>query len=136
MAIACTYLFTYKLHDYGYLVVVIAVACSLIPVVGFEIIDEVVIVKQYYLFALVRKTTRFYKTGGELQIQPFEIELIDAGDEATGSGVLGLFLLSMPYKTAIRKITITQQTNNNKKIKATIRLENNEYKLLQAFASS
>lgn len=135
MAASCIYLFTHNLHDYGYLLIVIAAVCILIPVAGIEVNNEVLVIKKYYLFTLLCKTTRFYKKG-DILLQLFEIDLMDAGDEAAESGLLGLLFLSMPYKASIKKIIITAQVAKNKELKATVTLENTEYKLLRNFIGS
>jgi len=135
VVLASTYLFMYNLPDYGYLTIIIAVICSFIPVTGIEINKDALIIKKYYLFALLCKTRRFNKAG-KIDLQPFEVELTDAGDEAAGDGWLSLFLLSMPYKTSLEKITITQQAADGKELSITIRPSNIEYKLLKAFINN
>jgi len=132
MILTCAYLFTHDLYDYGYLIIMVAVTTALVPLAGIEVNNNVLVIKKYYLFALLCKTKRFYKTDNP-QLQLFEIELMDAGDEAGKTGLLSLFLFTMPYKATIEKVTITKQTTEGKEVEVTIRLESTEYRLLQNF---
>lgn len=126
----CIYLFRHSLADYGYLLLMILLFISIVPVTGLFIDNSSFLVTQYYFFGLIKRTF-YFQNSDNIELQPFDIELSDAGDIiGTESSWNPLFFLSSFSTTTLTRFIIKQKdkTGNVRKVK--VKLTGQEYKRL------
>jgi hypothetical protein len=66
------------LRDYGFVLAFLVFICTVIPLTGLTIEDYSFTIKQYYCFGFIYRTETFIK-GDYISLQPFDLEISDAG---------------------------------------------------------
>ena len=128
----CVYFFTHSLETYGYLLSVVVLFCSIIPVTGLTIYNNSFFTTHYYFYAFIPRRWKFQK-GENIEVYPFDIELSDSGYLGSGEWWDIFFIFFPPSSMTFEKFIIkhTDIIDNVKRIK--MKLSQKEYEILNQF---
>jgi hypothetical protein len=126
----CFYLFNQGLNDYAFVLVVLIIFCSVIPVTTLKIEEDAFTVRQFYFYGFISRSHTFIK-GDNVIIQPFDLELSDAGYLSTDSA-WDIVTVMLPIATVtLKRFIIKYKSLYGDHVKIKMKLSQEEYGLIQ-----
>lgn len=130
VVVLCIYLFNRGLSDYSYVLAFLLALGAIVPVTGLKVERVSFTIKQYYCYGLIPRSWTFLK-GDNISIEPFDVELSDAGYQMTDT-VWDLLVALYPTSTVtIKQFVIKHKESNSDATQIKMKLTEQEYKLIQ-----
>ena len=126
----CIYLFKNALNDYGFVLAFLMSICSVIPFTGLKIEEHSFTIKQYYCFGFISRTWTFIK-GDHITLQPFDLEISDAGYLNTNTAWDFITSLYPIVKVEVKRFVIKSKDATEELSQIKMKLSDEEYNLLQ-----
>mgnify|MGYP003577312059 CR=1 FL=1 len=117
----CIYLFQSNKEDYSFVLLFLLACGSVFPVTGLVVTQDVLTIRQYYVYGLFYSNWRFH-INDNVEIQPFDLEVSDAGYLHTDEWWDAFFAFWPTSKVKIKKFIIkrTDVIGNKTQIKTSL----------------